>query len=992
MEGARWPRPPKSPWGRLGVLAVLLLLVNLQVTPAAAATYELTELWRETLTGAEITIVAISSTSDYVAAGTDGNVLYLFTKSGVEAWNTSLGSFTTDPVNGTEFVDGSHLLAFSNSTLHLYGTDGSTTGIFTNATDPMPILAAKASITGGMVAFITPTYLYIYNLTTGGLLGAYQPHAGTTYKWRDLAAKADGSYVYGLTSSGAIEAYFIQGVTVPAIAGSSYLDIPFYVSTSPGSLGGTVDGVNINRTIQNGTIFGAYPNTTPFEMCYALTPLGCDPAAVVPFWVENNSYSTTKFNLWVRFQQHANALNHLYLIINTSRITANQPLSNIFSTFPRFADDFANPTASLNKTNWNMSEVKSKGVGRVYQFGGVLNFASAADNGGVPFTEQKIDWTGDPFNTTVYSNILGTIPGALYIFQIGLKNNQSDGYSVDSDWSAGGRAWAQGFMQSITNGHSYAGGNLANYDVPGDGNAYPPVLIGAWGNATYQMAEALSTMTKWITPGTIAWNPAYPAPHFYIGTFTGAGYGPSPANLTIDSVFAAYNDRMSTYEARDLLQGTTAGTPQRVDFMANYTSTKTGLTNAQNMDLDVTEKWFSISATGTWYAQQIDGAYTFGTTYSYVSGSGAPTARTAISGAGSFSVEGRGAGIFDVIRLDGTRVGTYTAGGLMNSVAISDNGLWSIAGSSDGIFYVFGKQSSSSWQLIDSSTPESEVKAVAFSPDGAYGVAGRSNGVLSFYQVGETTTGGFYQLMHFVKDGSPATGYMVKVEDGGITGASWTIIVPASLTDSNGDLTFAATSGRYYRITVDGQVSTISASTSYPTLYLNWASPPAYPEFGSGFNVTNGTIDTFYRDPLTVPITVEIKNTDTRALAFCQTVTTNDLALSWSPPAGTHHYQVRISAARPMGAVGGQYYPTTGTGTTMELIPVQGAALQILLMIFLMVVAGLFGYVHAPVGALAVSFIAAWFNYENWLTIPWYWVQLALLVSFMAMIARGSDV
>ena len=131
---------------------------------------------------------------------------------------------------------------------------------------------------------------------------------------------------------------------------------------------------------------------------------------------------------------------------------------------------------------------------------------------------------------------------------------------------------------------------------------------------------------------------------------------------------------------------------------------------------------------------------------------------------------------------------------------------------------------------------------------------------------------------------------------------------------------------------------------------------------------------------------------DTRALAYCQTFTTNDLALSWSPPAGTHHYQVRISAERPMGAVGGQYYPATGTGTTMELIPVQGPALQILLMIFLMVVAGLFGYVHAPVGALAVSITAAWFNYENWLTIPWYWVQLTLLVSFMAMIARGADV
>jgi len=1005
MEGARWPRPPKSPWGRLGVLAVLLLLVNLQVTPAAAATFELTELWSHTIPGAEVTAVALAPGGNLVAAGTDGNILYLFTRAGVEVWNKSLGPLP-DPVNGTGFPDDSHLYAFSNSTLYLYGTDGTLLGTFTNASTE-PILAAKATVSGNLVAYVTPTYLFLRNISTGGLMGSWQPHAGASYKWRDVAIKEDGSTVYGLTSSGAIEAYTIAQFSLytPTLIGNvTYLDVTL---TAPGVAASDLDGYNANATLTNATIIQSGYPSNQWEAFLGYDGLQfTDP---IPMYLESYDVTNHVMKIWFKLPAMVSGVSkRIYLYQNTTR-TVQADLSTGWATFPAF-DDFegpARPGMQPNSTEWNLTY---KGdfyryiqvINGALEVNGSANSAKPANN---PATlHGRRTWTG---NITIYWNATVssvTIPSGAGA-DMGMSNvsDSENGFLLAGYATQRLEFWYYSIGDPLMGYyHAYA--------------AYPSSGAGTdWFLHSTSLSAALILMTNksYATAydvgkkfGGKSWLGAYDpyAPvdtdittgnyHLDIGAAPGATLPTNGWNLSVKSVWAAKKDLIKVSESATDFGGK-AG-PYALGFWTywpyfNYSATKTGFTNGQNMHLDNTEKWFSVSATGTWYAQQIDGI-TFGTTYSYASGSGAPTARTAISGAGSFSVEGRGAGIFDVIRLDGTRVGTYTAGGTINGVAIADNGLWAVAGSNDGIFYAFGKQSSSSWQLIDTSTPAAEVLAVALLADGSIGAAGRSDGTLTLYQVGEATTGGFSQLLHFTKDGSPAVGYSVEVEDGGVSGTGWTVITAAGLTDSNGDLVFSATAGHYYRITVDGQVSIIQASTSYPTLYLNWASPPAYPEFGSGFNVTNGTIDTFYRDPLTVPITVEIKNTDTRALAFCQTVTTNDLALSWNPPAGTHHYQVRISAERPMGAVGGQYYPTTGTGTTMELIPVQGPALQILLMIFLMVVAGLFGYVHAPVGALAVSFIAAWFNYENWLTIPWYWVQLALLVSFMAMIARGSDV
>jgi hypothetical protein len=80
------------------------------------------------------------------------------------------------------------------------------------------------------------------------------------------------------------------------------------------------------------------------------------------------------------------------------------------------------------------------------------------------------------------------------------------------------------------------------------------------------------------------------------------------------------------------------------------------------------------------------------------------------------------------------------------------------------------------------------------------------------------------------------------------------------------------------------------------------------------------------------------------------------------------------------------------TAPLIFLFPIDPLIQEVLLMVFLMVFIGLFGYVHAPAGALMTSIVAAFFNFVGWLTIPWYWVQLVLLVAFLATVTSGREV
>lgn len=994
---------PGGRWWRIAAITVLLLTLNLQIVPVAAATYELTAVWTYSIPGVAVTAVAFSSDGTRIAVGTDDNRIFLLTSTGSEEFNTTLSPHPTEPVNRTVVTDNG-ILSYANRTIYLYRNDGSKAWEFTNTSvDPGLIIDIEALPDESIITLTTPNTTTILN-QSATILTIIKPSVYPGSYFTDCDIEPDGSAVLCAESGNYVAAY-VEGVD----PGWPTRDQLIIVNISQSPPAAPVQHVDLSPTTLNITFRGCVTawdwmgdNPAGIAVFKTRNPATGALSDPLPFFIRtgsqawgpafNNSPTTHSLDLWVRYPTLPGKGNATVYIVPVSPAPPGpaEPEA-VFDVY----DDFEGPAGPVNRTLVNLTAQHVDETTTAFiSLDGLGNLTLQA----CPTTSYYEPWI----------DFLFQWPPATPIKLL----------ANFSEWTMTGNVGEIGFMDNYDNdpAHTrgpYGNGTFNNATIWATSRHYHAnqSTVGIWDdNPAYINSQRVITYAvdpgaararaeRWTTAGVYgSWYnllhvtnriygiPYYTPQHIALAPYALAG---ATGNISVQEIMGWRYNVTAGWSQTEAYQTYLAG---RSDQPKYSYSTRYSITEPRTIDIDSTGKWVGVSATSTHAKVYYTAAGGFSTAYTYASASGAPTAHVEVSGAGSFGVEGRGGGIFDVVRLDGVRVGTYTAGGVVNSVTISDSGLWSLMGSEDGILYLFGKQSSSSWQLIDSTDPGDPVRVVDLLGDGSYGVAGTSGGDVTYYTVGETTTGAFNQLIHFVKDGSPAVGYTVKVEDGGTDQASWTTVLAAAPTDSNGNLVFAATTGHYYRVTVDGEVTIIQASASYTTLYFQWTSPPAYPEWGSAFNVTNGTIDTFYRDPITVPVTVEIKDMGTRALVFCQTYTTNDLSLSWVPPAGNHNYQMRITASRPMGTTGGVFYAKTGEGSALQLLPIEGPALQILLMAFLMVFAGLFGYVHAPVGALAVSLVALWFNYENWLTIPWYWTQVCVLIAFMAMLARGADI
>jgi hypothetical protein len=265
----------------------------------------------------------------------------------------------------------------------------------------------------------------------------------------------------------------------------------------------------------------------------------------------------------------------------------------------------------------------------------------------------------------------------------------------------------------------------------------------------------------------------------------------------------------------------------------------------------------------------------------------------------------------------------------------------------------------------------------------------------------------FSQTLHFAKDGLAATG---NASSGATCLGAWAPACRVAVydttvgsevfngtTDAQGSIVHTGIQTHNYNVTVFGEpvVFSFMATSTYPSLDVRWSSPPSVPMWRSQYNATNTSIEMMYSDPSPANVTFEIKDTGNGSLMYCQTYTGTSATRIWSPPNGSHSYQIRITADRATGRVGGTNFMMVQKNTTAPLIflfPIDPLVQEVLLMVFLMVFIGLFGYVHAPAGALMTSITAAFFNFVGWLTIPWYWVQLVLLVSFLATVTSGPEV
>ena len=461
---------------------------------------------------------------------------------------------------------------------------------------------------------------------------------------------------------------------------------------------------------------------------------------------------------------------------------------------------------------------------------------------------------------------------------------------------------------------------------------------------------------------------AYPIYFFY--NFTGQNPQYTPASY---SSFADFS-------------GTTELRTKPTLSIYSLQATKTYSENIDSISLSDRGDWLGVLTDLHIYHDQITNAG-FGTEYSAVLGGDGTPYSIATANSAAMSIIGQGQ-TADIYTLAGSRVGTYTAGGLIQYVDIADkNALWATSGGEDGKVYVFSKDESSNWYLEYSSDSEDPITALRMSARGEYVLAGRTNS-LTLYQTNtpSITPTEFWFTLYAYKDSDSYRNAAVNVSI--YLGNQWNSFTQG-LTDSAGKYVVQLTAGQTYKFDVgNGQkVVVVMASPSVQSQTVNIHTSPISEaiSYEAKWNEEINGIDLKYNDNSgqTNSVTVKVQRTDTWETVYEQTFTdTQNIDEQLPIVDDTTSYKVQFSANR----VGGTSRNSFVLSSSRDIIPIplDQNIKNVLFSCFLIVLAGLFSYMSAIRGALVVAFSATLFVYLGWLTIPWHWLIIAIVIAIVA--------
>lgn len=437
---------------------------------------------------------------------------------------------------------------------------------------------------------------------------------------------------------------------------------------------------------------------------------------------------------------------------------------------------------------------------------------------------------------------------------------------------------------------------------------------------------------------------------------------------------------------------------RRYEYATAPTNTTVSLTgNVQQIDLPESGSRIAISTASNVYTLDVGSAWS--SSYSAAASTGTSRSIAAVDSA-AFYIETRDL-VADIYRLDGTAVGTYTCGGNVTSVDVSQkNGLWAVAGGLDGSVYVFSKQDSSTWYLFDASESDDPVTSLAMTWRGEYIAVGRSDGTFALYTTSETaTSGGYYFLLYIWADGTPYVGASVTVEEGGTDMSSWDPYTIAP-TDNEGKIAIAITPTTYYRynVTYKGVVysKTLVASSDDESYFWAIKSPAmaAQVDFEVFYDETTGTINMTYTDVI-VPSSVSytIYRTDTDTVVYNQVWTgTNSISTYYAVPANATApvYNVKLVSNRTPGTITNTW-PIVANEGPVPGLPMTVYERNAIFTIFLMAMAGLGGRMHSAKLAFAVGLTALFLSFLQYITLPFWMPILVCLFSYLYMAGGEKD-
>ena len=138
---------------------------------------------------------------------------------------------------------------------------------------------------------------------------------------------------------------------------------------------------------------------------------------------------------------------------------------------------------------------------------------------------------------------------------------------------------------------------------------------------------------------------------------------------------------------------------------------------------------------------------------------GSPVESVSISSNGNYMVAGAGAMVYLFSKTSGTPLWSYQASNVVISVSISSDGAYAVAGDYSKHVYLFSRDSGTPLWSCQVDSGYDYVKSVSISSDGNYIVAGAGSNVHLFSYTSSTplwsyTTGGFIEWVAVSSDGS----------------------------------------------------------------------------------------------------------------------------------------------------------------------------------------------------------------------------------------------
>ena len=420
-----------------------------------------------------------------------------------------------------------------------------------------------------------------------------------------------------------------------------------------------------------------------------------------------------------------------------------------------------------------------------------------------------------------------------------------------------------------------------------------------------------------------------------------------------------------------------------MSIITQYQTSKSHLGTISAIDLPESGDWVGVSTASNIYHDQITDTG-FGTSYTETSTGTVYDIATADSGA--MSIEGRGI-IADIYQIDATKVGTYTTGGTVSHTAIADkNALWAASGGTDGKVYVFSKDESSSWYLDYASDSYEPITALAVSWRGEYIVAGRGSG-LTLYQTGEDTSSDttLWFNLYVFKDQKKYTYAPVNVSV--YQNEVWDALEEGT-TDSDGKYVIELRAGTKYKFNVnDEKIVILDASSALTSRTINILTSPISTalDYSAVYNSTSNKIEMSYEDTTdtTDSVTFTVYRTDTWEQVYSHTTTdSSDVDDSYSVVDDTVDYKVELNADRDSKSIVNHFF--VSTGDFIIPLPLDNNIKNAIFSCFLIFLSGLFGYASSARGALVVAFVAGGLVYFGWLTIPVFWVVVAIVIALLA--------